>query len=62
MVDLVVKDNEQGQYLPESHLATALKPSDVIELQKHVSPGVAKQQRKNGVTSDLTDIGASQGK
>ena len=66
IVDLVptaVKsDNEQRCYSLESHTATALKPSDVIELQKYVSPTVAKQQRKSGVTSDLTSMGASQGK
>ena len=37
--------NEQGSY---SSSAAALKPSDVIELQKHVSPMVARQQ-KHGI-------------
>ena len=66
IVDLVstaVKsDNQQRCYSLESHTASALKPSDVIQLQKHVSPTVTKQQRKSCVTSDLTSMGASQGK
>ena len=56
-------DNEEGgSYSSESHTAAAFKPSDVIELQKQVSPSVTKQQRRNGVESDLIDIGESQGK
>lgn len=63
MVDSAVKsDNEKGCHSSESHVAAAFKPSDVIELQKHVSPTVAKQQRKNGVTSGLTSMEADHGK
>ena len=66
MADLVPpaskSDNEKGCYLSESHLAAGLKPSDVVELQKHVSPTVAKQQRNNGRISDVASIGVSQGR
>ena len=65
LVSIAVKsDNEQrcNSYSSEFHTAAALKLSDVIELQKYVSPTVAKQLRKSGVTSDLTSMGASQGK
>ena len=57
-------DNEQGCYSSESQMAAALKPSDIIELQKHVSPTITtkQQQRKNGIMSDATSIGASHGK
>ena len=62
VVDSTVKsDNKQECYSSESHVAAAFKPSDVIELQKHVSPTVAKQQKKNDVTSDLTSMEANQG-
>ena len=62
VVDSTVKsDDEQECYSSESHVAAAFKPSDIIELQKHVSPTVAKQQRKNDVTSDLTCMEANQG-
>ena len=43
--------NEQGSY---SSSAAALKPSDVIELQKHVSPMVAKQH-KHGICDESGD-------
>ena len=62
LVDLVSIAVRCNSYSSEFHTAAALKPSDVIELQKYVSPTVAKQLRKSGVMSDLTSMGASQGK
>ena len=60
---MMKSDNKQECYSSESQLAAAFKPSDVIELQKHVSPTITKQQRrKNSIISDATSIGASQGK
>ena len=56
-------DNKQECYSSESQLAATFKPSDVIELQKRVSPTITKQQqRKNGIMSDVTSVGVSKGK
>ena len=44
--------NEQGSY---SSSAAALKPSDVIELQKHVSPMVARQHKHAGICDESDD-------
>ena len=51
--------NEQGFFSSPSS-AAALKPSDVIELQKHVSPIIAKQVQRSGrINNSLISTGVS---